>query len=384
MSTVEEKFNERMEVRNDLLAGKKPKRVFLNPMFTLETACGHAGVDLMKAHFDKDLVEKAFDKICADFPSDGLPVLNLRFISTYHMLGAKNWIAGSDGTVQHPEIETMKVEDYDEFIKAPYKTIMEKFLPRVCSALDKDPITNGINLAKAYADFKKMSAMTFGAYGQMFAKYGYAPGFITNQMVEAPFDFLSDQLRGFRPINLDVRRIPDKVKAAVEAITPLMIKMATPPVLGPGLITFIPLHLAPFLNEKAFKELYWPTFEKVVVELDKIGIGCFLFVEQDWTKYFDYLATLPKSTIMWVEGGDPKRFTETVGKDHVFGGFFDPTITLGRTKEGCIDEAKRIMDICMKSGHFYFCFDRGVMDIKSVDVPKLQATLEWVAENGKY
>jgi hypothetical protein len=68
----------------------------------------------------------------------------------------------------------------------------------------------------------------------------------------------------------------------------------------------------------------------------------------------------------------------------VFGGFYDPTITLSRSKEECIDEAKKLLDICMKSEHFYFTFDKSVIDMKSVDVPKLQAVYEWVYENGKY
>jgi len=384
MSATAELQKERMEVRNDLLSGKRPKRVFVNAFFTLESACGYAGIDLMKAHFNKELELHAFDKISADFYSDVLPTLNFRFASTYQLLGAKNWILGSDGTIQHPEIETMHVEDYDDFIKAPYKTIIEKFLPRVCTTLNKDPYTNGINFAVAYGDYQRNKNALGATYGAMIGKYGYAPGFITNQMIEAPFDFLADQLRGFKAINMDVRRCPDKVKAAVEAITPLMIKLAIPPVMSPGLISFIPLHLGPFINSKAFKELYWPSLEKVIVELDKIGIGCCLFVEQDWTRYCDVLATLPKSTVLWMEAGDPKRFTETVGKNHVFGGFFDPTITLSKTKEQCIDEAKKLLDICTKSDHFYFTFDRGIIDIKSVNVPKLQAVLEWVGNKGTY
>jgi hypothetical protein len=383
MSTAEEKQRERMEIRTDMLAGKRPKRVLVSPLFTLESACGYAGIDLMKAHFDKELERQAFDKISSDFYSDTLPTLNFRFASTYQILEAKNWIPGSDGTIQHPEIETMHVEDYDEFIKAPYKTIIEKFLPRVCAALDTDPIQSGMNLAAAFGDYKKNNGALGATYGAMIGKYGYAPGFITSQMIEAPFDFLADQLRGFRAINMDVRRCPDKVKAAVDVITPLMIKMAIPPVMGPGLISFIPLHLGPFVNPKAFKELYWPSLEKVIVDLDKIGIACCIFVEQDWTRYCDVLATLPKSTVLWMEAGDPKRFTETVGKDHIFGGFFDPTITLGKSKEDCIDVAKKLLDVCTKSDHFYFTFDRGIIDMKSVNVPKLQAVLEWVHENGK-
>jgi hypothetical protein len=87
---------------------------------------------------------------------------------------------------------------------------------------------------------------------------------------------------------------------------------------------------------------------------------------------------------MYMEQGDPKVFAETVGKDHTFGGFYDPTISLIRSKEACIDEVKRLLDITMKTGKYYFCFDKGVIDIKSIDVPKIQAVLEWVIENGKY
>jgi hypothetical protein len=384
MSTVEELQKERTQIRSDLLAGKKPKRLFMNPNFTMEAACGYAGIDLMKAHYSMELTEQAYDKTCADFPADTMPARNIRFASIYQLLGAKNWILGSNGTIQHPEIETMHTDEYDEFIAAPYKTIIEKFLPRACGALDKDSIDAGLSLAIAYGAYKNIVASQGAVYAKMGVKYGYVPAFITNQPIEAPFDFLADQLRGFKGITMDIRRCPGKVKAAVEAITPLMIKMATPPTIRPGLISFVPLHLAPFINQKAFDELYWPTFEKMIVELDKKGIACSLFVEQDWTRYCEYLERLPKSTVMFMEGGDPKRFTETVGKDHVFGGFFDPTITLARSKQECIDEAKKLLDICMKSDHFYFTFDKSVIDMKSVDVPKLQAVLEWVYENGTY
>jgi hypothetical protein len=384
MSTVEALAAERFEIRGDLLAGKRPKRVFMLPWFTMEAACIYAGIDLFQANYNLELVEQAYTKVCETFPSDGLPVINVRFPHIYQMLGSRNWILGSNGTLQHPEIETMRAEEYDEFIAAPYKTIVDTFLPRVCAALDTDPVNRGLELAAAYGAFLNINGAHFGVYGRLAQKYGYAPGLITNQMIEAPFDFLADQLRGFKAINMDTRRCPDKVKAAVEAITPLMIKLAIPPVIGPGLITFVPLHLAPYLGKKAFDELYWSTFEKTVVELDKKGIACNLFVEQDWTRYCEYLERLPKSTIMFMEAGDPKRFTETVGKDHIFGGFFDPTITLARSKEDCIDAAKKLLDTCMKSDHFYFCFDRSVLDMRSVDVPKLQAVLEWVHENGKY
>jgi hypothetical protein len=384
MSTVEELQKERIQIRADLLSGKKPKRVLIFPNFQLEAACGIAGLPLKEVHYNMELTEKAFDKICSTFYGDAIPVNNLRYPAVYQLLGAKNFILSSTGAMQHPEIETMHVEDYDEFIASPVKTIMEKFLPEVCVALRTDPVNKSLVLGRAVEAYRDVLAGLGGIYGRLTQKYGYGPGLVTNQIIEAPFDFLADQLRGFKAITMDIRRCPDKVKAAVDAITPLMIRMAKPAVMRPGLITFIPLHLAPYINQKAFDELYWPSFEKTIVELDKIGIACSLFVEQDWTRYCEYLERLPRSTIMYMEEGDPKRFTETVGKNHAFGGFFDPTITLARSKEECIDAAKRLLDTCMKSGHFFFRFDKGVIDIKSVDVSKLQAVLEWVRDHGNY
>jgi hypothetical protein len=331
-----------------------------------------------------NLVEQALEKVCTTFPTDTMPARSFRFAFVHQLLGARNWVIGSNGTLQHPEVETMQVDEYDEFIKAPYKFVVEKVIPRTCTKLGQDMTANGLMVATAYAYFKSINGALMAVAGKLSAKYGFAPGFITNQPFLAPFDFIGDHLRGVVGINKDVFRCSGKIKAATEALVPLTIKMATPPVMRPGIISFVPLHLGPFLGKKAFEELYWPSLEKIIVHLDKIGVACNLFVEHDWTRFAPYLERLPKSTMMYMEQSDPKVFADTVGKEHVFGGFYDPTISLSRTKQECIDEAKRLLDICMKTGKYYFTFDKSVIDIKSIDISKIQAVLEWVIENGKY
>ena len=381
LSNTAELLAERNAIREDLFAGKRPKRVPVFASFTLEAACGLAGVSLIDAHYDLDLAAKAHEKVCETFYSDSCPSVNLRYPPVYQLLGAKNWILASNGAVQHPEIETMLAEDYDEFIQNPYDMIVEKFLPRVCSALDTDPIKRGIAFAKAYQEYIHQTTTYFAMLGGLTQKYGYSAGTITAPMTEAPFDFLADQLRGFKAILMDCRRVPEKIEAAVKAILPLMLKLAIPPKPYPGMQSFIPLHLAPYMNHEQFERLWWPTFEELVVEMDKQNVGATIFAENDWTRYLDFLERLPKSTAVWVEDGDMKKYTETVGKDHVFGGFFDATITLSKTKEECIDVVKEMCDICMKSDHFYFTFNKSVMDINSIDISKLQAVLEWLRDN---
>ena len=386
MSTAEEKRKERTEIRNAYLTGQKPKRVLVNAGFSWDAAISLAGFDRSKANYDMSLTEQAMEKICATIPSDTMMGSNIRFAYIFQLLGSRTFITASNGVLQHPEIVNMEVEDYDDFIRDINTTLIEKILPRSCTALNtNDPASFGLNLSVAYGAYRNIMAAQSAAAARVSAKHGFVQGFSTYQSWRAPFDVIGDLLRGFTGLSMDIRRRPEKVKAATEALVPLILKIVTPKTPRPGLCSFVALHLGSYFSEKVFAELYWPTFQKCVVELDKAGVAAHLFVEHDWTRYAEkYLSTLPKSTIMYMEYGDPKLFTETVGKDHIIGGFYDPTISLTRTKEECIDEAKRLLDITMKSGKYYFCFDKSVMDIKSIDISKVVAVLEWVTENAKY
>ncbi len=381
---VQELQQERLKIREDTIAGKIPKRVFVWGAITLEACCQYAGLDLRRAHYDMALMEQAYDAVCKDFYFDALPIENVRFAGTYQILGAKNWILASNGAIQHPEIETMYAEDYDDFIADPYNTIVERFLPRVCANMTGNATSQSITLAQAIDSFNWYNANQFGVYGRLIDKYGYAPGFITNAPCEAPFDYLSDQLRGFKQINMDVRRMPDKVKAAVEAILPLMLKKALHTRVQPGVFTFMPLHLAPYISTKTFEELFWPTMEQLISTCNEKDVYFHLFCEQDWTRYAEYLAKLPSTTNMRFEYGDYELIKRVVGKDHVICGFFDPSITMTKSKEECIDEVKRLVDTCAPGGRFYFHLNKNIMDFTSVDANKLQAVLEWLHVNTNY
>lgn len=381
---VKAKQAERIQIREDTLAGKTPKRAFIVGNYTLDMCCGYAGVDLRRAHYDMDLQYKAFSAVCRDFYSDSYPCENMRFAGAYQIAGAKNWVLSSTGTIQHPEIETMYAEDYDDFIKDPYATIVERFLPRVCAHFDAPAPRQALTMAKFVDAWDWYKSNNGAIVAALTDEMGYSDEFIRGQLAAAPFDFLADQLRGFKAILMDCRRVPDKVEAAVNAILPLMLKSALPASARPGDINLMPLHLAPYMNQKTFERLYWPSMEKLIVECDKQGVGYNIFAEQDWTRYADWLARLPASTIVRFEDGDRKLLKETVGKNHVIGGFFDATITLTRTKEECVDEAKRLFETCGEGGRFYFCLNKGIMDINSIDVKKYQAVLDWVHTSAVY
>lgn len=370
---------ERIQVRQDTLDGKVPKRVFIQTSFCIEAICQHAGVNLLEANYDHELLSRALDKVCADFYADCLPVDNYHLPAVYQIMGAKNWALASNGSIQHPEIETMRAEDYDELISAPYDTLVKKFLPRICENLNTDdPMLSAVVMTKGHSQFAKQEKQKKELFAHMEEKFGYAPGFVTGTKAAAPFDFLADQLRGFKGITMDVRRVPDKVEAAVNELVPLLVKKALPPGMPKGAINFMPTHMPTYINDKIFERLYWPSMKALIEQVDNNGVWYNVFAENDCTRFNEYFSQLPESTIIRYEYGEMESIKNTVGKRHVITGFYDPTITLTRSKEECIDAAKRLLDICARDGRYYFSFDKGIMDINSVNMAKLHAVLEWL------
>lgn len=373
---------ERTQLFTDVLGGNVPKRVPIYAFFQNEFAIQYAKRDLTESQWNPEEFEETTEKVCQDFISDNFPVVAVRYPSIYKLLGSRNWEQGSNGFLQHPEIEGLTAEEYDDFIASPLDCVVEKVLPRLYSELDKP--SKAFALAKAF----KAYSDEFGNQGMVAAKlrekYGYADADFFAGICEAPLDFVADQLRGFKGISIDIRRMPDKVEAAANAVTPWMIKMGIQPFPGKNSATFIPLHMAPYMREKDFAKLYWPGFKKQVDALAELGQRAHIYCEQDWMRYLDYLAEMPKNTIMTFEDGDPKLAKEKLGGKQIISGFYPLSLLKTGTKQQCIDKAKELIDILAPGGGYIFGLDKVLITVDSINVENLQAVLEYVAANSNY
>ena len=384
MSDVAALAQERTKLFEDCLQGRIPKRVPVGAVLTYEMSVEYAGKDLMDTLWNNHYFEEVAEKICQDFYSDIFPIIHLRFPALYKTLGARNWVMGSQGFLQHPEVEGLLQEEYDDFIKSPYDCIIEKILPRLYPELDTDPYNRSIVMAKAFKIFFDEMSHIGMVTGKLSQKYGYATANFFAGACEAPLDFVADQFRGFKNILTDMRRVPDKVEAAAEAMMPWMIKMGMPAFPSTNAAVFIPLHMAPFMRPKDFERFYWPTFKKTVEAFAEAGYPSYLFVEQNWMRYLDYLEELPENTIMWFEYGDPKLTKERLGKKHVLSGFYPVTLLKTGTVEQCVDKAKELIDILAPGGKYFFNFDKSPVTLNSVKVENLKAVLDYVATNANY
>ncbi|MFZ7132518.1 MAG: uroporphyrinogen decarboxylase family protein [Eubacteriales bacterium] len=384
MSDMLAQSQERMQLFHDVYDMKLPKRVPVNTGVDIAYAIQYAGYALKEGQWDFKVIEKVINKVTEDFKSDIVPTGMFRFPALYEILKANNFKMGSDGFIQHPEVRSMEAEEYDAFNKDPYKFINEVSLKRLYCALDATPEKQALTFAKAF----KYWANIMGTLGMLTQKaavqYGVSSGGVGICQAEPPFDLIADQLRSFSGISMDIRRCPDKVKEACEKVLPMMLKAGIQPASSKYNRTFLPLHMAPFLNMKAFEKFYWPTFKELLEGFDAAGAGMTLFVEQDWMRYLDYLKELPKGTLMWFEYGDPKLVKDKLGKDQIISGFFPVSILKHGTKQECIDKAKEIIDILAPGGNYIFNYDKQPLNLIDANPENIIAVNEFVRDYAVY
>jgi len=292
----------------------------------------------------------------------------------------------SNGFIQHPEVVGMMPEDYDYLIEKPYDCILERVLPRQYKALDAaDPINSAISLTKSVLAYNNDFMESGMIVGKLTEKYGYYPGnLFSGGFSEAPFDFIADQLRGFKGISMDIRRIPDKLKEACEAVYPIVFKKGLPAQISNYGQVFLPLHMPTFMREKDFENLYWPTFKRMLDEYASMGIHCSIFCEDDWTRYLDYLYDLPTDTVLMFEYGDPKIIKGKLGKKHIITGLYPIVNLKTKSEKECVDEVKRYIDILAPQGKYIFGFDKQPLLLNDINLENLCAVAETVRDYAVY
>lgn len=375
---------ERTQLFKNVFDGKVPKRVPIDIDFSWDAAIEYAELDLKTAQWDMKQWPIFYEKMAQEFQNDKLPLTRSnRTPRFYQILQAKSFVMSDSGYMQHPEISCLEVDEYDEFIKDPYNFMTEVLLPRLYPSIQNDTIFSALNFAKAYKAYHDSMQYMTEIADCMTDKYGYAvlpPGAGT----EAPFDYLADLIRSFTNINKDIRRCPQKVEEACEALLPLTCKAAIGPVQNQYARCFIPLHMAPFLNKKQFERFWWPTFQKLMKYIFENNMGAWIFCEHDWSDKLDYLAELEGRVYMCFEYGDPSKIKKIVGKNHIVSGLYPISYLQTKSKQECIDEAKRLLDIMAPGGGYIFSTDKIIFSLKGQIAENLKAVLETVREYGQY
>jgi len=252
-----------------------------------------------------------------------------------------------NSTFQYVEEEYMKADDYDEFTANPTGWLLSKYLPRISEEFSEPgSYRSCVALIKSAAAFAMANNSAAKAWESWLGEHGLVPA--GTGFSKAPFDTLGDALRGMKGILLDIRRRPEKVLAACEAIIPHNIAYGMITARGDTTFPcFMPLHRGayPFLSLEQWMKFYWPSLKAVIEGLWAQGKRTFFFAEGDWTPYLEKIAELPDKSILFIiDKTDPIKAKKVfAGRFCLYGGVPTTLLTYGRPEEvkECV---KRMID----------------------------------------
>ncbi|MFZ7101118.1 MAG: uroporphyrinogen decarboxylase family protein [Peptococcaceae bacterium] len=285
-------------------------------------------------------------------------------------------------TFQYDEAEHMKAEDYDDFIADPTGWLTTKYLPRISTEFaEPGSFRATAALIKSAAGFAMFYGAQEGTYARWAGEFGM-PRFYTG-MTKAPFDTLGDALRGMKGILLDLRRRPEKIKAACEAIVPHAIAGAV--MTDKTFPCFAPLHRGayPFLNPSQWDNYYWPTWKATIEGLWSQGKRTLFYAEGDWTPYLEKIAELPEHSIIFqIDNTDPKKAKEILGGKFCLCGGVPTTLLTYGTREQVKEQVKKSIDELAGDGGFIL--SPGGVVMGDAKVENIIAMVEAGREFGDY
>jgi hypothetical protein len=297
-----------------------------------------------------------------------------------------------NGSFQFVEGEYMKPEDYDAFIDDPADWSIRKYWPRVFPELEGlallPPLGMGAFGTYSLFDLGVIKAPPVAAAIRAFANAVEAcaasdarligtvnllagegvawPPFAGCPIIEAPFDFMSDTLRGMRGIMLDVHRRPEKLLAAQEKVLKFELEFAINWCRATGINrAFIPLHRGSdgFMSFAQYEKFYWPQLKALQLGLVEAGIMPLVFYEGVWDQRLKYLAELPRGkTAGWFQFSDIYKVKEVLGETMcILGGMRNSLLQAG-TAEQVRAETKKLCEVVGKNGGFIMSTGIGEME----------------------
>ena len=374
----------------------------------------YAGYDLKTVMYDYEKQRDAWLKFMYDFgdmdtysgPGLILPAKALEIIDHKLHKWPGHGLADDVRSYQFVEKEYMKSDEYDKLINDPSDFWLRTFMPRQAggyAALAKLPHLTAFvgipifylagfadpEIQEAYRTIFKAAEETVkwqqitGEVGRIALEEGY-PGF-SGGFSGAPFDMLTDMLRGTQGIFIDMYRQPEKIHAAMERLVPIAIEEAVS-IADMSLVPIVmmPLHKGEkgFMSQKQFETFYWPTFKKVLMGMINEGLVPMPFAEGNYIPRLEIIQEMPKGTMIWYfEYMDMALAKGTVGKRNcIYGNLPVSTMVTGtpeEVKEGC----RKLIETCAP-GSGYILSAAASMDFGNVE--NLHAMMDAAKEYGVY
>ncbi len=319
---------------------------------------------------------------------------------------------GPNGSFQFDEHEFMKAEEYDDFLHDPSDYAIRTYLPRGFEAFEGFKMLpqlsmwlfgyynlsslaslNSPPLLKAFKKIQEACQILIKQIPetlksmQRMAGLGFPPpAFMAGSLVEAPFDFMSDTLRGMRGIFLDMMRQPEKLLAAEEKAGKILVNHAVSNAKATGIYKAgIPLHRGSdgFMSIPQFEKFYWPQFRDLVLELIDEGLNIWILFEGTWDKRLEYLKEFPRGKITGLfQSSNIFRVKEVLGDTMCIMGGMPVSMLSGGSVQQVREYTHRLCEEVGKGGGYIMC--TGTLEMEGCNPELVKAWVDATKEYGVY
>ena len=373
----------------------------------------YSGGNLKKAMYNYGILKRAWRKFLHDFEMDTfggpgfvLPAKALERIDFKLHVWPGHGLPDDCDTYQFVEGEYMGADEYDNFIRDPSDFWLRSFLPRAAGALEPlqtlpqmtpmvgIPIFYFIHYGRPEIQRALKAIMDAGSEAMRWQKVvaecsreALESGLTSlwGGLSGAPFDMIGDFLRGTQGIMLDMYRQPEKIKEAMERITPIVIDDAVASANFAGCpLIMMPLHKGDdnFMSDKQFEEFYWPTFRKVLMGLIEEGCVPMPFAEGSFNRRLEPIKDLPRgSAVWWFDQTDMAQAKKILGDHACIAGNIPITTMCTGTPQDVRECCRRLIEVCAPGGGYILT---GGAAMNSGNPDNLRAVMEAAKEYGVY
>jgi len=374
----------------------------------------YAGITVRTAMYDYEEMRRAWRKFLYDFDGDtcivpGITVYSAKIheiTKTRMMKWPGHGLAEDAPMAQFVEGEYMKPDEYDALLSDPADFFLRVYLPRTLGAFEPfrklmpfkwafgmptvflsscmHPEVQGafqamIEASRELARFSQVVAdITKEAQGA-----GYPP--FLGGFAHAPFDLFGDTLRGTRGIMTDMFRQPAKLREAMDAATPWIVKAGIAGADASGVpVIFMALHKGDdtFMSERQFETFYWPGLRNVIRGLVEGGCVPLLFAEGSYNKRLQAVTDLPEgSVIWWFDRTDMASAKSALGGRNCIAGNVPTSVLCTGTPQQVKEYCRNLIGICGKGGGYILT---GGAQVHNTTAANLHAMIEAAREYGTY
>jgi uroporphyrinogen-III decarboxylase len=406
---AEQAFRAREQRLADAVRLKTPDRVPISISLNFFPA-KFTGSTTWAAYYDFPAWKQAYLKAAQHYQPDRLLVVLNQSGKVLEALDIKQLRWPGHGvsryhTHQFVEGEYMREDEYDLFLNDTSDFLVRYYLPRVYGALAPAGKLPPLNTLLMALPFQTLATPEFADMLEKLTRiareaveWQKETSSLVRELTElghfcrhplyaggAPFDAISDFLRGMRGTMLDMYRCPEKLLQACEMMCRISLdRLSKAPDATEFSPVFIPLHRGAhgFMSLKQFEVFYWPSLKRVTLALIDKGYTPELFFEGDYTSRLEYIAELPKGkAIARFDRCDMAKAKEILGKTVCIEG----NVPVSLLQMGSADEVKKackeLIDVVGKDGGYIMATASA---IDEVNPENLKTMIDFTKEYGRY